>query len=62
MSFKMDTGEMIGSKAVYKNASFSKLRGGADPDGLADVARSAEDVLPWPVEQVILRRSEILVY
>jgi hypothetical protein len=62
MAFRMDTGEMNGSKAVYKTASLGNVRGDADPESLAEIAKCVEAVLSWPVEQVILRRSEILVY
>jgi len=62
MAFRMDTGEMVGNRAVYKTASFGSVKGAADPDNLALVAIAAEAVLAWPVEQVTLRRSEILVY
>ena len=62
MNFRMDTGEMSGGRAVYKNVSFGGIRGDASPDALADIAVKTGAVLVWPVEQVTLRRSEILVY
>ena len=62
MSFKMDTGELSGGKAVYRTASLGSVKGTAGADALADIAEKAEAVLPWPVEQVSLRRTEILVY
>ena len=62
MSFRMDTGELNGTKAVYKTASLGSVKGAVDPEVLADIAEKAEVVLPWPVEQVTLRRTEILVY
>ena len=62
MAFKMDTGELSGNKAVYRSVSLGSVKGGADPDELADIAAKVEAVLPWPVEQVNLRRTEILVY
>ena len=62
INFKMDTGEMSGGKAVYRNASFGSIKGSASADVLADIAIKAEAVLPLPVEQVTLRRTEILVY
>ena len=62
MSFRMDTGELSGGKAVYKTASLGNVKGDADPEALADVAAKTEAVLPWPVEQVTLRRTETLIY
>ena len=62
MVFKMDTGELNGTKAIYKNATFGNVKGDADPEALAGVAEKAETVLPWPIEQVTLRRTETLVY
>ena len=62
IAFRMDTGEMNGSKAVYKSVSLSGVTGDADPAALAEVAVKVEAVLPWPVEQITLRRTEILTY
>ena len=62
MSFRMDTGEMDGNRAVYKTASLGNVKGTAGADALADIAAAAEAVLLWPVEQVTLRRTETLVY
>ena len=62
MNFKMDTGEMSGGRAVYKNAALGNIKGSASAEVLADIAAKAEAVLAFPVEQVTLRRTEILVY
>ena len=62
MNFRMDTGEMSGGKALYKNTSLGNIKGNASADVLADIAEKTEAVLAWPVEQVTLRRTEILVY
>ena len=62
MIFRMDTGESVGGKAVYRSVSLGNILGSASPDALADIASKAEAVLSWPVDQVSLRRSEILVY
>ena len=62
MSFRMDTGESDGGKAVYRNVSLGNVRGDASAAALANIASKAEVVLPLPVEKIILRRSEILEY
>ncbi|MCL2010318.1 MAG: DUF1659 domain-containing protein [Synergistaceae bacterium] len=62
MNFRMDTGEISGGKTLYKNSSLGSVKGTASAEVLAEIAVKAEAVLPWPVEQVTLRRSEILVY
>ena len=62
MNFRMDTGETSGGKPVYKNVSLGSIVGNAGADALGDIASKAEAVLAWPVEQVTLRRTEILEY
>ena len=62
MIFRMDTGEIVEGKNVYRNFSLGSVKGSASADALADIAAKAENVLPWPVEQVTLRRTENLVY
>ena len=62
MAFRLDTGETVGGKAVYKTLSLGSVKGDADPDALADVASKAEALLDGIVDQVSLRRTEILVY
>ena len=60
MSFKLDTGEMSDGKAVYRTVSLSGVKGDAGADDLAPVADEIESVVGLSVEQVSLRRTEIL--
>ena len=62
MAFKVDTGEMAGDKVIYKTASLGSVRGDADPEALALIAEKAGNVLNGAVDQVTLRRTEILDY
>ena len=62
MVFKMDTGEMVGSKTIYKNVSLAGVKGSASAEVLADIATKLQLVLPGAVEQVALRRTETLVF
>ena len=62
VNFRMDTGESSGGRAVYRNVSLGGVRGDASADALADIAAKAGAVLALPVDEVTLRRTEVLVY
>jgi len=60
LGFKMDTGELKGSKAVYKTCSLGNITGEANADKLAAIAAAFTPVLPWSVDEITLRRNYIL--
>ncbi|MDR3280200.1 MAG: DUF1659 domain-containing protein [Synergistaceae bacterium] len=60
MSFKLDTGEMNGEKAVYKNVSLGGIKSDADANALAEVAENVRDLVPFDTAEVSLRRTDIL--
>ncbi|MDR1651661.1 MAG: hypothetical protein LBR87_07720 [Synergistaceae bacterium] len=60
MSFKLDTGEVNGDKPVYKNISLGGIRGNSGADDLASAAEAAGDLVKFSVEEITLRRADIL--
>jgi hypothetical protein len=60
MAFKIDTGETKNEKPVYKSVALSGVSGAADADILASVAEKISLLLPLPVEEISLQRTEIL--
>jgi hypothetical protein len=60
VTFRMDTGEMDGSKKVYSNSIISGIKGTAGAVELGEVGASLKDLLYWPVEHIMITRNEEL--
>ncbi|MDR2779932.1 MAG: DUF1659 domain-containing protein [Synergistaceae bacterium] len=58
--FKLDTGEMNGDKAVYRNLSIGGVKGDAQAGDLADAASEISGLVDLPVAEISLQRTEIL--
>jgi hypothetical protein len=60
LRFRLDTGEMNGSKVIYKSASYSGLSHTCTPAAMASTASTLSSFFALPVTEISVTTNQLL--